>query len=66
MNAVLLRGGQLAGVLGILLMVVSVLARLAGKFTLGGYATGTLLLAGVGAVGVGCFLLLVLLAQRGR
>ena len=66
MNAVLFRGGQLAGVLGVLLMVVSVLARLAGKFTLGGYATGTLLLAGVGAVGVGCFLLLWLLAERGR
>lgn len=66
MSAVLLRGGQLAGVLGMLLMGVSVAARLTGRFMLGGYATGSLLLAGVGAVSVGCFLLLWLLAERGR
>lgn len=62
----LLRVGQLAGLLGILLIVVSVVARLAGRFTLGGFATGTLMLAGIGAVSVGCFLLMWLLAERGR
>jgi len=66
MNAVVLRGGQLIGLLGILLMVVSVAARLAGNFRLGGFATGTLMLAGIGAVSVGCFLLLWALAERGR
>ena len=66
MGAVLLRGGQLAGLIGILLIVVSAVARLAGKFTLGGFATGTLMLAGIGALSVGCFLLLWLIAERGR
>jgi hypothetical protein len=64
-SLLLLRGGQLAGLIGILLIVVSVVARLAGRFTLGGFATGTLMLAGIGAVAVGCFLLLWLLAERG-
>jgi len=65
MNSILLRGGKLAGLVGILLIVLSVAARLAGKFTLGGFATGTLMLAGVGAVSVGCFLLLWVMAERG-
>jgi hypothetical protein len=66
MNNLLLRGGQLVGVLGIVLMAVSVGARLAGKFTLGSYASGTLLLGGIGAVVVACFLLLWALAERGQ
>jgi len=66
MNDLLLRGGQLAGAVGVLLMVVAVLGRLAGRFSLGGFATGTLMLAGIGAVSVGCFLLLWLLAERDR
>jgi len=66
MNAVLLRGGQLAGLIGILLIVISVAARLGGKFTLGGFATGTLMLAGIGAVSAGGFFLLWLLAERGQ
>ena len=65
-SPLLLRGGKLAGLIGILLIVVSVAARLAGKFTLGGFASGTLMLAGIGAVSVGCFLLLWLLVERGR
>jgi hypothetical protein len=66
MNELLLRGGQLAGAAGILLMVIAGVARLSGRFALGGFGTGTLLLAGIGAVGVGCFLLLWLLAGRTR
>jgi hypothetical protein len=64
MDVLLLRGGQLAGVLGLLMMVVAVAARLAGRYSLGGYATGTLMLAGIGALAAGCFLLLWLLAAR--
>jgi hypothetical protein len=63
MNTVLVQGGRLIGLLGILVMAVSVVARLAHNFTLGGFATGTLLLAGIGAVTVGCFLLLWRLAE---
>jgi hypothetical protein len=66
MNELLFRGGQLAGVIGLLLMAVAVVARLAGKFSLGGFATGTLMLGAIGAVSVGCFLLLWLLAERTR
>jgi len=66
MNSVLHRGGQLIGLLGILLMLVSDFARFAGHFTFGGYQTGTLLLAGIGAVVVGCFLLLWFVADRSR
>ena len=65
MTSILLRGGQLAGLVGILLIVVSVIARLGGKFMIGGFATGTLMLAGIGAVSVGCFLLVWLLVERG-
>jgi hypothetical protein len=66
MNELLLRAGQLAGVVGILLMVVAGVARLSGRFALGGFGTGTLLLAGIAAVGVGCFVLLWVLAAGAR
>ncbi len=67
MNSVLLlRGGQLAGLVGMVMIVVAVVVRLAGKFTFGGFQTGTLMLAGIGAVSIGCFLLLWLLAERAR
>lgn len=66
MNRLIVRGGQAVGLAGVLLMVVSVASRLAGSFHLGGFATGTLMLAGIGAVSVGCFLLLWSLAERTR
>jgi hypothetical protein len=66
MNGLLLRGGQLAGLFGVLLMAIASAARLSGKFALGGFATGTLMLAGIGAVCVGCFLLVWLLTERSR
>lgn len=66
MNMLLRRGGQLFGLFGILLMAVSVFSRLAGKFMLGDFQTGTFLTAGIGAVSVGCFLLLWVIAERER
>ena len=66
MNALLLRGGQLVGLLGVLMLVISVAARLAGHFTLFHFQLVTLMLAGIGAVSVGCFLLLWSVAERGR
>jgi hypothetical protein len=62
MNIALLRAGQLVGLVGLMLMAVSVAARLGGNFTLGGFATGTLLLAGIGGVTAGCFFVLLWLA----
>lgn len=64
MNALLLRGGHLAGLLGIVLMAISVAGRLAGRFTIGDFQAGTLMLAGIGAVSVGCFLLLCSIADQ--
>jgi hypothetical protein len=66
MNALLLRAGQLVGLLGVLVIVVSVAARLAGHYAVFQFHLVTLLLGGIGAVGVGCFLLLWFLAERGR
>jgi hypothetical protein len=64
MNTILLRGGQAAGLLGFAVIVVAALARLAGNYTLGGLATSTLMLAGIGAVNVGVFCLLWLQLDR--
>jgi len=66
MNAFLLRTGQLVGLLGMVLMALSVVARLTGRFALGDFQIGTLLLASVGAVTAGCFLLLWSIADRGQ
>lgn len=66
MNRLIARCGQAVGLVGVLLMVVSVASRLAGNFHLGGFSTGTLMLAGIGAVSVGCFVLLWSLAERTR
>jgi hypothetical protein len=66
MNALLFNGGRLAGVTGLLLMAFSIVARLAGNFTLGGFGTGTLMLAGIGAVSAGAFLLLWAVAEKLR
>lgn len=66
MNSILLLGGRLAGLIGILLIAVSIVARIAGKFYLGGLATSTVMTAGIAALSVGIFLLLWLLVDRGR
>ena len=66
MHMLLVRAGQLAGLLGILLMVLSVAARLVGRYTVGDFQAGTLMVAGAGAVTVGCFLLLWAMSERGQ
>ena len=66
MNTLLVKAGQLAGLLGILLMVVSVAGRMTGRYALGDFQIGTLLLASIGGVAVGCFLLLWAMADQLR
>ena len=66
MNKLLLKAGQLVGLLGILLMVVSVAGRLSGRYALGDFQIGTLLLASIGGVAVGCFLLLWSIADSAQ
>jgi len=61
----LFRGlGLLAGFLGVLLCVASAAVRLGGTYWLGGFQVGTLMQAGIAAVAVGCFFLLVAISAR--
>jgi hypothetical protein len=53
--------GRLAGLAGMTIVAVAAFARLSGLYFLGGFQIGTLLLAGLAGVSVGCFLLLILL-----
>jgi len=48
------------------LMAVSGAARLTGRYALGAFQIGTLLLASIGGLAVGCFLLLGSIADRAR
>ena len=57
---------RIAGVVGVLLSVIAVIARLAGQYWLGGVQTGTLLQAGVAAMVAACLSYLALLAERSR
>ena len=66
MDAKLLQLGRIAGLLGLLLVVGSVLLRLAGIFMVGKFQTGTLLMAGVAGLATGCFLLLWSMSARSR
>lgn len=66
MKTLLVQGGRLIGILGLLSMLISIAARLAGHYTLGSYATGTLMLAGIGAVSAGCFLQLCVFSEMPR
>ena len=61
---IVLRLGQLSGIVGALLCVVSVLFRLKGDYWLGGFQLGTLLQVGIAAMVFGCFSLLFILSQQ--
>lgn len=63
MNA-LMKLGWVAGIVGALVCIFGVGVRLAGEFWIGGFQTGTLLLAGTAAMVFGCFCLLAVLTQR--
>ncbi len=66
MTTVLLRSGQLTGLFGMFLMLDAVAMRLLGFYSVGGFQTGTLLLAGIAAVVVACFMLLWVIAGRAQ
>jgi hypothetical protein len=61
---IILRLGQLSGILGALLCAISVLFRLKGAYWLGDFQIGTLLQSGIASMVFGCFCLLVVLAER--
>lgn len=63
MMGIILRLGQLSGIVGALLCLASVLFRLKGAYWLGGFQIGTLLQAGIAAMVFGCFCLLLILSK---
>ena len=66
MDQLMLNGGRVAGLVGLLLVAVAVVARLMGMYVIGGFQAATLLMAGMGALLVGCFALLWVLADSRR
>ncbi len=66
MNKLLLWTGRSAGVVGVLLCVVSVVLRAAGKFVAGGFQVGTLLQAGMAMMILGCLAYLAVLVDAAR
>lgn len=63
---IILRLGQLSGIVGAVLCLVSILFRLKGAYWLGGFQIGTLLQAGTAAMVFACFCLLLVLSQSAR
>lgn len=55
--------GRLTGGAGLLIAVLAVLARLAGRHWLAGFETLTLLQAGIAGMVAGCFCLLLVLTD---
>ncbi len=64
METLLLWIGRLAGLAGVLICAVAVVVRLSGAYWLAGFQVGTLLLAGMAAMLMGCLSFLMLLTSR--
>ena len=58
--------GRLGGAAGIVLCAVAVLMRLRGVYNVAGFQIGTLLLAGIAAMMVGCLAYVASIAERPR
>jgi len=57
---------RFAGVGGVVLLVIAVLARLGGRYVLGAFQVTTLLQAAIAALILGCFCFLEVLTERAR
>ena len=66
MTILLLWIGRIGGAVGVLLCVIAVLARIRGMFGLAGFQVGTVLLAGMAAMLVGCLGYLAAIAEFRR
>jgi len=66
MNNILVWIGRLAGIAGALLCVVAGAIRVSGRFWLGNFQVGTLLLAGISVMMAGCVCLLLMLVNRAK
>ena len=58
--------GRLGGAAGVVICAVAVLGRLRGVYNLAGFQIGTLLLAGIAAMLVGCLGYLAAIVERPR
>jgi len=58
--------GRLGGIAGVILCAMAVLARMRSVYNVAGFQVGTLLLAGVAVMLVGCLGYLAALAERPR
>jgi hypothetical protein len=58
--------GRSAGAVGVLLCVVAAVVRMRGVYALAGFQVGTLLLAGMAAMLVGCLGYIAAVAERDR
>ncbi|HEX7273280.1 MAG TPA: hypothetical protein VF420_14135 [Casimicrobiaceae bacterium] len=56
--------GRLGGIAGVALCAIAVLARARGLYSLAGFQVGTLLLAGIGAMVLGCLAYAAVIAER--
>jgi hypothetical protein len=66
MESLLRWTGRLAGLAGVVICVAAILGRLSGSYIVAGFQVGTLLLAGIAAMLVGCLGYLTLLVERSR
>jgi hypothetical protein len=66
MQELLVWVGRLAGVAGVALCAVAVVARLVKAYWLGGFQVGTLLQIGVAGMVLGCLCFLAALTERSR
>jgi hypothetical protein len=64
MDKLMIPVGRLVGSIGMLVVLLAVAARALGHFWIGGLQTGTILLGGIGAIGIGSFLLLFALTLQ--
>ncbi len=64
MTNLMLRGGQIAGLIGLVMMAVAIVTRMTGHYVIGNFESGSMLIAGIGAAVAGCFGLLWSIAAR--
>ncbi|MEO5699812.1 MAG: hypothetical protein ABIS17_09350 [Casimicrobiaceae bacterium] len=64
MHQLLLWMGRFAGLAGVLVTGVAVATRLQGRYVIFNYQAGTLLLAGIALMVLGCLAYLALLTER--
>ena len=66
MDVLLIWIGRLVGLAGVVLCGVAVYSRMTGSYFVGSFQVGTLLQAGMTAILVGCFCLLIAITNRHR